>query len=398
MRILFVLSLFLAFTMPAQSQQPTLAEKNNQFALDLYKQLGAKPGNLFFSPYSLSAALGMTYTGAKGDTAAEMAKVMHFPADPEKLAPEFGQLIQTLQGPGVKREYQLSTANAIWAQEGLSYRPDFLRITQTNYQAGLKLVNYGKNADGVRLEINRWVEKQTNDKIKDLIAKGALTADTRMVLANAIYFYGDWATPFEKKSTQTAKFQTGGKGAVDVAMMNNTAHFQYMENDTFQLVSMPYKGNELSMVVLLPKKVDGLDSVEKSLTENSLRTAIGQLAGRRVHISLPKVKMTQDFQLGKTLVAMGMQKAFSDKEADFSGIADTSRERLYISEVVHKAFVAVDEKGTEAAAATAVLIFGVTSAIPQPPVRFNADHPYLFAIRHNATGSILFLGRVNDPR
>ena len=377
----------------------TAVEGNNQFAFDLYARLAQKPGNKFFSPYSISNALAMTYAGAKGQTATEMAKTLHFTLQGDKLHPALGDVIRQLQGKDKDRPFKLNTVNRLWAQNGLKIRPEFLAITQSDYQSGLQQVNFAGDPDGSRKTINHWVEEQTNDKIKELLKPGIIKPLTRLVLTNAIYFKADWLSPFTEKATRPEIFTIPGTPAFKVPMMHQTLnHLAYLATDDFQLVQLPYKGEEVSMVVILPKKTDGLAEVEKKLSAKVLKQNVANAKRARVAVMMPKFKMTEEFQLNDELVALGMPTAFSDA-ADFSGLADTSVEKLKITAVVHKAFVEVDEKGTEAAAATAVVI-GRKLALPpeDPPIPFRADHPFLFVIQHNATGSILFLGRVYDPR
>jgi serpin B len=368
-----------------------VVEGNNRFAFDLYHQLGQKPGNKFFSPYSISTALGMTYAGARGNTAKEMAQTLHFTLDNERLHPAFGELIRKINGADKKRNYELDVANSLWGAEGLSLEPKFLRITQIDYQAGFKSADFANNPEGERQIINGWVEGKTNKKIEDLIPKGLITGNTRLVLVNAIYFKADWDMPFPKKRTWPEDFTIPGSPAFKVPMMHHTFEANYMENADFQLAEFIYKDKEVSMLVILPKKSGGLSQVEKKLSAKALAEALSATRPTRLEVSLPKFKMTEEFSLGKDLAALGMKDAFTSS-ADFSGMSPS--ESLGISAVVHKAFVEVDEKGTEAAAGTAVIV--AKSRVTVIP--FRANHPYSFVLRHNATGSILFLGRVFDPR
>ncbi len=383
---------------PAQLKDlAAVVEGNNEFAFDLYRQLAQKPGNKFFSPYSISTALGMTYAGARGNTAKEMAQTLHFSLDSEKLPPAFGELIRKIQGADKKRQYELAVANSLWGAHGLSLDANFLRITQTNYQGGFQFVNFVGDPTGARRTINGWVEGKTNNKIVDLIPPELITKDTRLVLVNAIYFMADWSVPFPKEFTQSEDFIIPGEPSFKVPMMNKMCDTSYMENDDFQLAQLMYKDNDLSMVVILPRKKDGLAEVEKKLSAKALEQALAQLQGVELHVALPKFKLTEWFALQKELNRLGMKDAFVPGAADFKGMV--SGGSLFISEVVHKAFVGVDEKGTEAAAATAVVMHAVGPIIKRlPPVPFRADHPFLFLIRHNATGSVFFVGRVFDPR
>ena len=372
----------------------TLVEGNNQFALDLYQQLGNKSGNKFFSPYSISTALGMTYGGAKGQTAQEMAHTLHFALENEQLHPAFGALIRQIQGTDKKRDFQLTTANSLWGHKDFKLNANFLRITQTDYQAGFHLVDFVNDAEGARQKINGWVEDKTNNKIKELLQPKTLTLNTRLVLINAIYFKGTWLEQFSKKETRLEEFTIPSSLAVKVPTMNKTFFVKYLGNEDFQLVQLPYKDNEVSMVIILPQKKNGLAEVEKKLSPKMLQQGVAEAKMTNVHISLPKFKLTEEFNLGKDLTALGMKEAFLPEVADFTGMGGS----LFIGQVIHKAFVDVHEEGTEAAGATAVIMD--LPAAPPPPlhVPFKADHPFLFLVRHNVTGSILFMGRVHDPR
>jgi serpin B len=371
-----------------------LVQGNNTFALDLYSHLHTKEGNLFFSPYSISTALAMTYAGARGQTAAQMAKVLHFPLDPQRLPPAFAQLIGDLNGHGAARDYQLNVAQSLWGDTGLQVQPEFQKLLQTDYGASMQLVNFLRQPEEARQQINRWVEERTNDKIKDLLHAGDIDPRTRMVLVNAIYFKAAWDHPFQKNATQKdIAFHAPGK-EVQVAMMHQTEHFKYAEDATVQVLELPYKGEKLSMLIFLPRERQGLGKVGQSLTRATLDGWLGKLAPRRVQVELPRFKVNDRFELGQQLGAMGMPLAFS-QEADFSGI--NTSEKLSISKVVHQAFVDVNEEGTEAAAATGVGIRMLALPPSGPPVTFRADHPFLFLLRDHQTGSILFLGQVMDP-
>jgi serpin B len=372
-----------------------LVRGNNQAAFDLYAKLRGQEGNLIFSPYSISTALGMTFAGAGGETAEQMAKALHFDLDRAKLNAAFGSLIKEINGDGKERGYQLSTANALWAQKGYSFLPAYLQITKEDYGAGLREVDF-KETEQARKTINGWVEKETRDRIKDLLKPGVLKVDTRLVLTNAIYFKGDWASQFKKNATHDGPFHLAGGKDVKVPLMHQTHEFGYFEGDFFQALQMPYVENHLAMVVLLPKKTDGLADLEKTLTADKLAEWTGKLKTQEVVVTLPKFKATTDVSLKKTLSEMGMPLAFTDR-ADFSGI--TKSEALKISDAIHQAFVEVNEKGTEAAAATAVILEPTSAKInPKPPVVFRADHPFVYVLRDVRTGSILFMGRLVDPR
>ena len=369
-----------------------VADANTAFAVDLYAKLAEGEGNLFLSPFSISTALAMTYAGARGQTAAQMAKALHFELDQEALHAALGTLARDVGGGEEERGYELSVANALWGQKDYGFLKPFLDLVERHYGAGLRQVDFKEATEPARQAINRWVEEQTRDKIKDLIPRGVLDGTTRMVLANAIYFKGKWASQFKPKRTQDEPFALLGGEKVTVPMMHQTQSFGYAETDDVQLLEMPYVGEEVSMVVLLPKKADGLPALEKALTAERLGEWLSGLHMRRTVVTLPRFSMTSQFSLSDTLRAMGMTDAFDADRADFTGMA--SSRPLFISAVLHKAFVDVNEEGTEAAAATGVAI-GCAAA--GPLTTFRADHPFLFLIRDKRTGSILFLGRVMNP-
>jgi serpin B len=382
-----------------------VAGANNAFAADLYGRLAATEGNLFFSPNSIETALTMTYAGARGNTADEMAKVLHLSAigadagNPAELHKTFGAFLRDLNAPngpdGKPRGYQLSVANALWGQKGHNFLQDFLGLVNTSYGAALTDLDFANNAEAARVTINTWVEKQTQQKIQNLIAKGVLDGRTRLVLTNAIYFKGDWTSQFKKDATKDARFNVTADKTVTAPMMNRTGDYAYAEDAALQVLKMPYVGNEVSMVVLLPKRVDGLADLQKRLTAENLEMWGRGNRSQKVVLTMPKFKLTAQFELAKTLAAMGMTDAFSGGKADFSGI--DGQHYLYISNVIHKAYVDVNEEGTEAAAATAIGMRTMGAALPPRQIVFKADHPFLFLIRHEKSGAILFMGRVSTP-
>jgi len=367
---------------------------NERFALDLYARLRTEQsGNLFFSPSSISTALAMTYAGARGDTESEMAKVLHFTLSQDKLHPGFASLNKTLDGNGEKRGYRLHGANRLWGQQGYSFLPEFLTITRTHYDAELAEVDFARQTEQARQQINTWVEERTQGKIKDLIPPGIVTPLTCLVLTNAIYFKGDWTKPFDNKVTKDAPFQITSQQRTDVPMMQQQGDFRYWAGDGLKILELPYGRGDLSMLVLLPAETGGLPDLEARLTSENLCRWLMNVREQPVRVFLPRFKLTSQFRLDDTLKAMGMLLAFG--RADFSGM--TGKPDLFISAVIHKAFVDVNEEGTEAAAATAV-IMKRGLAIPRQPAEFRADHPFVFLIRHNRTGSILFLGRLMNPK
>jgi len=372
----------------ADRDEERVVEGNSRFALQLYQKLRGGAGNLFFSPYSISTALAMTYAGARSQTETQMAEVLQFPTWREvwlgrrmtladqsanaqkRFAAAFGEIVKNLNARGSEAEYELRVANALWGQKDYEFLSSFTKPVEAAYGGKLQKLDFVTAAEQARKTINAWVEKQTNDKIKDLISPGVLDAMTRLVLTNAIYFKGNWA------------------------MMNQRTRFGYTETDALQVLEMPYVGEELSMVILLPKKTDGIGALERDLTAENLTTWLGQIRKREVIVSVPKFKMTSKFSLATVLASMGMPLAFS-RNADFSGM--TGRRDLFISAVIHQAYVDVNEEGTEAAAATGV-VMKLTSLGPDRTPVFKADHPFLFMIRDVKSGSILFLGRVENPK
>jgi serpin B len=376
---------------PPKADTKAVVEGNTQFALALYGKLRGREGNLFCSPFSISTALAMTSAGARGKTLEEMSSTLHLP-EQKRLHPALGALLKEVNGAGKKRGYQLSTANALWGQKGHPFLKDFLDLNKAHYGAGLSDLDFAGDTEGARQTINAWVEKQTRDKIKELLKKGAVTGDTRLVLTNAIYFKGDWASQFKKDRTRDEDFRLTAAKVVKVPLMHQKGEFRYHEGPALQVLEMPYVGKDLRMVVLLPRKVDALPALEKDLTPANLSRWLGALRTQEVNVSLPRFKMTWGQDLKSALAELGMTSAFG-RGADFSGIDGTRR--LYISAVIHKAFVEVNEQGTEAAAATAVVIEPRSARITPD---FRADHPFLFLIHDTRSGSVLFLGRVVNPK
>jgi serine protease inhibitor len=378
-----------------EGEMSRLVQGNNVFAFDLYGKLHEADGNLFFSPYSISSALAMTYAGANCRTAEEMAKTLRLSPDKAQSAAAFQSLIAAINGKGDRRAYQLYTANALWGQQGDELRPDFLKLTEQYYGAGLHQVDFRNATDAARQTINRWVEEQTSNKIKDLLRPGAVGPSTSLVLTNAIYFKAAWMQEFWEKATKQEAFHVSGANDVNVPMMHKMEECNYFESGDFQLLDLPYEQRQLSLLVVLPKKADGLATVEKTLTADDLAAWLPKMKTYQVDIALPKFKMTAEFKLKEVLSALGMPTAFS-RGADFTGIS-TTPPGLFIENVIHKAYVDVHEKGTEAAAATAVVMDRASAPVSHPKAVFRADHPFVFMIRDNQTGSILFMGRVANP-
>ncbi len=365
---------------------------NNQFAVEVYSELSKGNGNIFFSPYSISTALAMTYEGARGKTAEEMQKVFHFPTDSVKRRESFLAVNNQLNEASSK--YKLNVANALWAQVDYKFLDEYMNVIKKYYSGEANNVDFKNAAESSRIAINNWVEGKTNDKIKNLFPKGSLNELTRLVLTNAVYFKGTWIKQFDKELTRNEDFKVSSKETMKTPMMRRTgedAEFNYAEMKDVQIIEMSYEGDKLSMLVLLPKNND-LTALESSLSPEKLKEWRGGLKKQRVDVFMPKFTFDSKYFMSETLAKMGMPAAFSDG-ADFSGMDGTKN--LSIQTVIHQAFIDVNEEGTEAAAATGVGM-GITSLPPQVPV-FRADHPFLFAIQDKQNGNILFFGRFSSP-
>jgi serpin B len=379
------------------SEQALLVEGNSAFAFELYKALREEEDNLFYSPYSISLALAMTYAGARDETAQQMADTLQFLLEQERLHPAFNLLDAELasRGEGAAgkdgKGFRLNIVNAIWGQKDYSFLSTFLDVLAENYGAGLRILDFINETEQSRLTINDWVSDQTEGRIEDLIPQGAIDALTRLVLTNAIYFNAAWAYPFDEKITANGPFYLLDGGQITVPMMKQTESFSYAEGEGYQAVELLYDGGELSMVILLPE-AGKLEAFEEGLQARYVCDIISGLQPTEVALTMPRFEFESEFSLKDTLAGMGMPIAFSSI-ADFSGM--TGNRELSISDVVHKAFVAVDEAGTEAAAATAVIM--KYTAVPEPPVEVTLDRPFIFLIRDIETGAILFVGRVVNP-
>jgi len=379
------------------SELNSLVDGNSAFAFDLYQALRGEKGNLFYSPYSISLALAMTYAGARNETEQQMANTLHFILPQERLHPAFNSLDQQLasRGEGAKgkdeKGFRLNIVNAIWGQEDYEFLSEFLDVLAENYGAGLRLLDFIKAPEESRVTINDWVSDQTEGKIEDLIPQGVIDEMTRLVLTNAIYFNAAWLNPFNEDLTQDGTFYLLDGSEVTVPMMQQTESFGYAEGEGYQAVELPYDGSQLSMVILLPESAQ-FDSFEQSLDADYVDAILTDLEDRQVALTMPKFEFESEFSLADTLSEMGMPVAFS-AAADFSGM--TGNRELTITDILHKAFVSVDEAGTEAAAATAVVV-GLTS-VPEQPVQVTVDRPFIFLIRDIETDAIVFVGRVMNP-
>jgi serpin B len=375
---------------------------DNDFAVALYRQLRQRPGNLFFSPLSVRAALAMALAGARGETAEQMRKALCFVASGEDLHADLGYLLQRLNA-AIGVEYEMTVASSLWGQAGTSLQAAFVDLLARHYRAAMNLVDFRGDAAAAGREINRWVEEKTRAKIREIIAAGSLDEATRLVLVNAVYFKGMWALPFRKDATHDRPFHLQGGGTVKVPLMHLHEEIAYAQGAGYQAVDLVYRGGDLSLLVLLPDRRDGLPALEKALSASLLHDCVAQLRSREVELFVPRFQITSDaLDLCDPLTALGMTLAFDRSQADFSGIdghAPLQEEALFLGAVLHKAFVEVNEEGTEAAAATAVVMV-LAAAMPSrpPPVPVvRADHPFVVAIRDRRNGAIVFLGRVADP-
>jgi len=399
-----VIALVLALAQPSCTVAPpnpnthdvqALARDGRRFAVDIYTRLANSSGNLFFSPWSIRTALGMAYAGARTHTAQQMAEALHDSLGEVRLHPAASQLEKELRAVGGKNapRAELVTAHAVWVARGMRLERDFTHTLSVDYATKPREIDFrdGREASEV---INAWVEKQTRARIRDLIPPNALGLATRIVLCDAIYFRGAWRDSFFYQRTIDRSFRLPDGSSATVPFMHARHTLRYAQNESLQVLELPYRCDKLAMLVILPRDADGLGAVERQLDPESLATWDSRMEGVEALVTLPKFRIEREFSLVGPLAAMGMGDAFTER-ADFSGIA---RERpLFISGVYHKAFVAVDEKGTEAAAATAIPTLG-TVPLSELPVMFTADHPFLFLIRDRPSGAILFMGRLADPR
>ena len=374
-----------------------LVNGNSAFAFDLYQVLRDGEDNLFYSPYSISLALAMTYAGAHSETAQQMADTLHFALSQDGLHPAFNSLDLALgqRGQGAKGKdgqgFRLNIVNTIWGQKDYQFLASFLDLLAENYGAGLRVLDFINAPEESRITINNWVSDQTEGRIEDLIPQGLINALTRLVLTNAIYFNAAWQYPFSEDATKDGPFYLLDGGEVTVPMMRQTESFSYAEGEGYQAVELPYDGSELSMLLLLPR-TGQFQAFQDSLNAEQVDAIVSNLAQRPVVLTMPKFEFESDFSLKEALAGIGMPVAFSGS-ADFSGM--TGNRDLFIADVVHKAFVSVDEAGTEAAAATAVVM--ELTAVPGMPVEVTVDRPFVFLIRDIETSAILFVGRVVNP-
>jgi len=382
-----------ALSTQAANTASSVSSGNNQFAFDLFKNVASaqKDANVFFSPVSISTALAMTYAGSEGKTRKQMAQVLHFAGSQQDVASGFHSLMASMSQPA-DAAYQLQVANALWAQEGKHFQPQFVSLMHTYYSGDFNTLDFAKTQESLAT-INHWVAEKTADKIPQLLHPGDIHEDTRLVLTNAVYFKGSWTAPFAESWTKPETFTTGDGTKKQVPMMYQKRVFRYAQVGDLQALELPYKGNDLSMLVLLPQAES--PNVWAEFTWEKLQQLRAQMRSVKVVLSLPKFKVDERLSLIPTLSAMGMRDAFDWRLADFSGM--TGKKDCFISAVVHEAVIDVNEKGTEATGATLVVVEPGVMLAGEEPVIFHADHPFLYMIIHKPSNSILFLGRLSNP-
>ena len=416
--ILHVFGALIAAMAYGATESDLAATSTNQLAVDLHRQLATGDGNLCVSPYSIESALAMTFAGADGQTRTEMARVLHFPGDGGAVPASFAALQHSLEEMSAKtaelvkeskrfggpsEPITLNIANRLFAQKGYDFRNAFLSLVKQDYRAAFEPLDFVADASGATQHINKWVADQTRDRIRDLIPAGALDETTRLVLANALYLKAPWSDPFSENATHPELFHVHGSAPVDVpTMRKRDERFGYAKREGYSAVSLPYAGNDLQFLVLLPEDLNGLRAFESKLSAEMLAQC-AKLEERDVDLHLPKFRIEPStITLAEKLEALGMKTAFNQPRgsANFDRMAPRKPDDyLYISQVFHKTFIAVDEKGTEAAAATAVAMMAATALIERPPpIEVKVDRPFLYAIQHVPSGVCLFLGRVTEPR
>lgn len=373
-----------------------IAQANNEFAFNLYKKLGEELPNLVFSPYSISSALAVTYAGARGKTALEMSEVLWFPKDQDVFHPVFKAFTDSILLSGKEKGTEMNIANALWVQENYKLVQDFIDLAVEYYEANAENVRFNTfdDQEKSRQKINQWVEKKTNDKIKELIPQGILNELTRMVITNAIWFNGNWLNPFEKSQTSPSIFHIAPNKTVSTDFMHQQKETGYYEDDEVQAIELLYKNQKLSMIIILPKEIDGWKLIGRIITGERLEIINKGIQLHKIKMSIPKFSFESELNLKEFLFKMGMEQAFTN-DANFSGM--TKENDLRIDDVIHKAYIEVNETGTEAAAATAVTMALKTALEEEDIIQFVADHPFLYLIMDKSTGGIIFIGRFVNP-
>lgn len=397
--LLVALAVTAAAEPPPSDVARRLAGASNAFGFDVYGRHRSAPGNLAFSPASLTVGLLLPWGGARGETDSAFRRVLHVDGSPSETLPAWGRLVRALQDPA--RPVTLRIANRLFGEKSYAFDPAYLELTRGAFGSGLESVDFRSAFEAARATINAWVETQTERRIRDLVPAGGVSEETRLVLVNAIYFLGKWQRPFEASATRPAPFHATPTATRDVPTMHQTGSFRLAVGNGVRALELPYVGGGLALLLVLPDAVDGLSSAEGSLDAAGLAALVSGLAPKRVRVALPKFEVNPkaSLPLGETLKSMGLAVAFDRTKADFRGIADPPDpgDRLMVAEVFHKAFVRVDEAGTEAAAATAASMMRVSSLPSPPEAEFRADHPFLFYLLDVESGLVLFAGRVANP-
>lgn len=372
-----------------------ISEANNEFALSLYKKIGDKENNIVFSPYSIGSALAVTYAGARANTAKEMAQVLWFPEDQALFHPGYKAFTDSILLTGKEKGTELRVANALWVQDDYKLRQDFMNLAESCYKAKAENVNFKmpEELEKTRQKINKWVEDMTNNRIQNLLQQGVLKEITRMVITNAVWFNGNWVSPFDTNNTYSSIFNINSAKSISTEFMHQKTDAGYYKDNDIQALEIPYKGGKKSMLIILPKETEGWRLIGRILSTDRMKIISREMKVQEVEMAIPKFSYENQFNLKEILMQMGMKEPFSNF-ADFSGMTDAND--LKIDEVIHKAFIEVNETGTEAAAATAVIMV-LKSALGEQPVRFIADHPFIYFITDKTTGGIIFMGRMVDP-
>ena len=391
--ILFISILFMAEIIIAQDFSKQV-DNNNEFCFDFYSYLNVNNENLFISPFSVSTALAMTYEGAKEKTRKEMSEIMHFPLDNKMINKDFQDIISRTQQSKDTKHYTFNIANSIWAQKDFDFLQSYFNTIKTYYDAPIESVDFKDegNRENTRKRINTWTAKKTNDKIKDLLDISALDYDTKMVLVNAVYFLAQWNKTFNEKNTKKDTFYSVN-GKTEKDFMHLYSRMNYAKSDSVQILEIPYKDKKASMIIILPDSSDQFANLQKTINCSYYNDLLKKAEFKNISLSLPKFKIEYKEDLAKILYDAGMKTAFTDK-ADFSGMVCIDKESVKIDKIIHQTFINIDESGTEAAAATAVVMKRVTSVNPDDKIEFKADPPFIFLIKENSTNSILFMGHL----
>lgn len=384
------------FTLTTMAQDEFSYSKSvNQFAFDMFEITSKDKKNIVFSPFSISSALSMTYCGAKVKTKKDMRKVLYLPKDIELMTSVYAEYNRSMQSEFITDNITLKIANSLWGEKSYPFNKEYIKLIDTKFNAPFNKVSFINNSEKSRKEINKWVEKKTENKIKELIPPKILSANTRLVLTNAIYFYGGWAKAFKKAATKKADFHVSETEKVAVDFLNTAKKLFYYENDLFKAVEIPYKGKAASLMIFMPKNIEGFNNLSKTLDFKTYSEWNSEMKEAMVQLSVPKFTIESDFELSEVLSKMGMKVAFTNT-ANFTGMSN--KDDLKIDKVIHKAKIGIDEEGTEAAAATAVVMVRKTSISGKLKlVEFKADRPFIFILKENKNNTILFMGKVVKP-